>query len=217
MKKTLFSITLLLISFALFAQSFPEKNPELLLNKIVKPKEINEGLQKYAYKNFFIEFNEEKKQFTKKEAKNKPFPSGPSYSTVSDYSKLVGKKFKVIRILDIVPKYSFSGKEYAIEMENTEIGKIFYKYNPQYESSYELEVEGGLDYPEDYYCLKIEHKKDKFEEKETFYSPYENGISFIKSISNGKSVIYLNIRVNGSTLNVGEKGLNIVRLHTKVE
>jgi hypothetical protein len=200
-----------LLTFATsFGQSFPGDNPELLLNKTVKPKEISESLQKYSYKNFFLEFNKEKKQFTKNEKKNKPFPLGPSYSLVSDYSKLVGKEFKVIAIYEIVPKYSFSNKEYAIEIENDEIGTIFYKYNPEYEHSFELEVVGGLDYPEGYFCKKIEHKVDKFENKETFFTPTENGISFIKTIENGKSNIYLSVRVNGSTLNVNEKGLFIL-------
>ncbi|WP_159023117.1 hypothetical protein [Formosa sp. L2A11] len=210
MRKTILSVAVSLLSLALFGQSFPEDNPELLLNKTVKPKEINESLQQYAYKNFFLEFDKEQKQFTKNEKNNKPFPSGPSYSLVSDYSKLVGKEFKVLEIFEIIPKYSFSGKEYAIELENPEIGVIFYKYNPKYESSYELEVVGGLDYPEDFFCSKIEYQKDKFEDKETFFSPYENGISFMKTIVNGKPTIYLSVRINGSTPNVGKKGLNLL-------
>jgi hypothetical protein len=163
----------------IFGQSFPENNPELLLNKIVKPKEISESLQKYAYKNFYLEFDIEKKQFTKDDKKNKPFASGPSYSVISDYSKLVGKEFKVLEIYEIIPKYSSSRKEFAVELENAEIGKIFYKYDPKYEHSFELEVVGGLDYPEDFFCSKIDSQKDKFEDKETFFTPTENGISFI--------------------------------------
>jgi hypothetical protein len=194
----------------LFGQSFPGDNPELLLNKTVKPKEIDESLQKYAYKNFFLEFNKEKKQFTKDEKRNKPFPSGPSYSVVSDYNKLVGKEFKVIDIYEIVSQYSYSNKVYAIEIENNEIGTIFYKYDPKYEYSFELSVVGGLDYPEGYFCDKIEHKVDKFENKETFYTPTENGISFIKTIENGNSIIYLSVRENGSTLNYDIQGLYIL-------
>lgn len=210
MRKVIFTLTLCLTVIISFGQNFPENNPELLLNKTVKPKEINESLQKYAYKNFFLEFDKEKKQFTKDEKKNKPFPSGPNYSLVSDYSKLVGKEFKVLEILEIVPKYSFSGKEYAIELENPEIGKIFYKYDPRYEHSFELEVVDGLDFPKDFFCSKIEHQKDKFEDKETFFSPYASGISFMKVINKGVTTIYLSVRVNGSTPNVGKKGLNIL-------
>lgn len=94
------TISLLIVSTS-FGQSFPGDNPELLLNKTVKPKEIRESLQINAYKNFFLEFNKEKKQFTKDDKKNKPYPSGQSYSLVSDYYKLVGKEFKVIAIYEI--------------------------------------------------------------------------------------------------------------------
>jgi len=210
MKKIIFTSILCLTFLNIFSQSFPENNHELLLNKTVKPKEISETLQKYAYKNFYLEFDKEKKQFTKDDKKNKPFATGPSYSVISDYTKLVGKEFKVLEIFEIVPKYSFSGKEYAVEIENAEIGKIFYKYDPKYEHSFELEVIGGLDYPQDFFCSKIEQQKDKFEDKTTFFTPTENGISFVKTIDKGKTFIYLNVRVNGSTLNVSEKGLNIL-------
>lgn len=210
MKKIIFTCIFCLTFLNIFSQSFPENNPELLLNKIVKPKEISEVLQKYAYKNFYLEFDKEKKQFTKDDKKNKPFATGPSYSVISDYSKLVGKEFKVLEIFEIVPKYSSSSKEYAIEIENSEIGKIFYKYDPKYEHSFELEVIGGLDYPADFFCSKIEHQKDKFEDKETFFTPTENGISFMKTTEKGKSTIFLSVRVNGSTLNVSKKGLNIL-------
>jgi hypothetical protein len=200
----------LLISLTSFCQSFPGENPEFLLNKIVKPKEISESLQKYAYENFFLEFNKEKKQFTEDEKGNKPFPSGQSYSLVSEYNKLVGKEFKVIAIYKIIPKYSFSNEEYAIEIENNEIGIIFYKYDPKYEHNFELDVIGGLDYPEGYFCDKIEHKIDKFENKEIFFTPTENGISFMKTVQSGKSNIYLSIRLTGLTLNYDVQGLYIL-------
>jgi hypothetical protein len=194
----------------IFSQSFPENSPELLINKIVKPKEIPEGLQVYAYRNFYLEFDKEKKQFTKDDGKNKPFVTGQRGLEISDYSKLVGKEFKVLEIFEIVPKYSFEEKGYAIKIENSEIGMIFYKYEPKYEHTFELEVVGGLDYPANFFCSKIKQKKDKFEDKETFITPVEDGISLYKAIENGKSTIYLSVRVNGGTLNISEKGLNIL-------
>lgn len=210
MKNFFFTLSMSMIFISIFSQSFPESNPELLINKTVKPKAIAEVLQKYAYKNFFLEFDKEKKQFTKIDIKNRPFAVGPGYSLVSDYSKLLGKEFKVLEIFEMVSKYSFSGKEYAIEMENPEIGKVFYKYDPRYEQSFELEVVGGLDYPEGFFCSKIQEIKDKFEDKVTFYTPTENGISFTKIVEKGKTFIYLSVKVNGSTLNVSEKGLAIL-------
>src|SRR5690606_24664008 len=193
-----------------FGQSFPENNPELLLNKTVKPKVIHESLRKYSYRNFFLEFDKEKRQFTKEAKRNKPFPSGQNYYLVSDYSKLVGKEFKVLEIFEIVPQYSFSNKEYAIELENPEIGRIFYKYDPRDKFGFELEVVCGLDFPEDFFCSKIEYQKDKFEDKEIFYTPYASGIRFMKVIDRGETTIYLIVRVSGSTLNVGKEGLYIL-------
>lgn len=210
MKDIIFTIIFSFTFLTVLSQSFPENNPELLINKIVKPKEISESLQKYAYKNFYVEFDIEKKQFTKDDKNNKPFATGPSYSVISDYSKLVGKEFKVVEFYEIVSKYSSSRKVYAVELENAEIGTIFYKYDPTYENSFELEVVGGLEYPEDFFCSKINSKKDKFEDKETFFTPTENGINFMKTVEKGKSSIYLMVKVNGSTLNVSKKGLYIL-------
>lgn len=210
MKKKLFTICFILTIINVFGQNFPENNPKLLLNKTVKPKEINEALQQYSYKNFFVSFNKDKKQFTKDDKKNKPFSSGPSYLPVSDYKKLIGKEFKVIEIFEITPKYTSSDKEYAIEIENPEIGKIFYKYDPRYEHNFELEVVGDLDYPEDFFCSKIKNEKDKFEDTERFYTPSENGISFMKTISKGKSIIFLSVSNYGSSLSIAKKGLTIL-------
>ena len=210
MKKKLFTLCFILTFINIFGQNFPANNPELLLNKTVKPKEINEVLQEYSYKNFFVLFNKDKKQFTKDDKKNKPFSSGSSYLPVSDYKKLVGKEFKVLEIFEITPKYTSSEKEYAIEIENPEIGKIFYKYNPRYEHNFELEVVGDLDYPEDFFCSKIKNEKDKFEDAERFYTPTENGIRFMKTSSKGKSIIFLSVNNYGSSLSVAKKGLTIL-------
>jgi hypothetical protein len=208
-RQILFVIINLAFLSTIFGQNFPGDNPELLLNKTVKPKEIKEELHQYNYENFFLEFNKKKKQFTKNENKNKPFPSS-SYSWLSDYNSLLGKEFKVMAIYEIDPNNSISGKEYALEIGNEEIGVIFYKYNPKYMHSFELEVVGGLDYPPGYFCDKIEHRKDKFEDKETLFSPLTNGIALIRTIANGKSYIQLMVIVNGSTLNFDAKGLFIL-------
>lgn len=203
---------LLFTVFALnsFGQEWPGENPELLKGKTVKPKEIAENLQKYHYKNFFKEFDKEAKQFTTDDNKNRIFSSGPEYSTVSEYGKLLGKEFKVIEVYEIVAKYSFSNKEFAIELHNEEIGTVYYKYNAKYEHDFELEVVGGIDFPEGYFCQQITEEKDKFEDKITYYTPIESGFSFMKVITAGDTAIYLSVREYGSTLNVGEKGLYLL-------
>ena len=208
MIKKIFTLSLTFMFLSLFSQNYPEKNPELLVNHIVKPKVIAEVLQQYAYKNFYLEFDKEKKQII--DETKKPFATGPSYSLKSDYSKLVGKEFKVIQVYPITPKFSFSTEKFAVEMENPEIGKVFYQYDAKYEHDFELEVVGGITYPEGFLCSKVQYQKDKFENKETYFTPTEDGISFMKVVENGKKTIYLSIDVYGSTLNVGEKGINIL-------
>jgi hypothetical protein len=210
MKKIIFTLIFCLTFLNIFSQSFPENHPELLLNKIVKPKEIYETLQKYAYENFYLEFDKEKKLFTKDNKKNKPFPIGQGVYLVSDYSKLVGKEFKVLGVFAIGTELAWYEIKYAIEIENSEIGKIFYKYDPRKEDKFELEVIGGLDYPVDFFCSEIIRQKDKFEDKETFFTRSKDGISFMKIKEKGKSNIFLSVTVNGSTLNVSKKGLNIL-------
>ncbi|MGQ2985028.1 hypothetical protein [Flavobacterium sp.] len=210
MKKTLLTFITILCNLTLFAQNFPGTSPELLLNKIVKPKQIQEMFQQYAYEDFFIEFDKEKKQFTKPEKDNKPLPTGPSYAPRSDYQKLVGKEFKVLAIYEMVPKYDWQKKQYAIELQSDEFGTIYYSYNSEYESSYELEVVGGINYPEGFFCHEITTEVDKFEKSETYYTPTEEGISFMKVKKGGKSSTYLSVSVPGSTLNVNKKGLYIL-------
>lgn len=210
MQRLIITIILNLVFITTFGQKFPVNNPEFLLNQIVKPKEISESLQSKHYKKFFLEFDKEKKQFTKDEKENKPFPSGPSYSLVSDYNKLNGKEFKVLAVYKTIPKNPLFSIKYVLEIENKDIGIVYYMYDPDFEDSIELEVIGELKYPENYFCDKIEYKKDKFENKETFYSPTENGIKFIKTVENGKSHFYLSVSTSGITLNVNEKGLYIL-------
>jgi hypothetical protein len=197
-------------TFNLFSQSFPGEDANLFLNKIVKVAEFDESLQKYHYKNFFNTFDIEKKELPNDKKKNKPFGSGLSYSPVSEYSKLVGKEFKVTNVYELEKKYSFSKKEFVLELQNQELGIIFYKYNSKYEHDLEIEVVGGLEFPEGFYCKDLSIEEDKFEKVKRSYSPYVSGVSFMKNEKGGKVSIYMSIRESGATLNVNEKGLYLL-------
>lgn len=212
MKKSFFTALLSFVIINIYAQNFPGKKPELLLNKMVKPKIIEENLQKYGYVNFYMNYDKKLKQIADKpyDKKNKPFPTDPLSPTSSDYLKMVGKEFRVLEVVESIPKYSSSNKEYIIVIENEEIGKIYYKYDPQYAHNFELEVVGGLDYPEDFFCSEIKSENDKFDNKQRKITPTEAGISFLKITENDKSKIFLSISLNGRTLNVGGKGVNIL-------
>jgi hypothetical protein len=194
-----FALLLSLMIFPVFGQNFSEDNPKILLNKIVKPKTTfsAEILQKHAFlqkdaysEHFFLKFDIEKKQFIKDDEK----------SLILDYRKLVGKEFKVLEIFEIPSEYSFSDKNFSLKLENPEIGIIYYKYKTKYEGDFELEVVGGINYPEGFFCSKIEYKKDKFEHKETYYTPAEMGVNYMKTVENWVSDIYLRVINNSGAL-----------------
>ncbi len=193
----------------LFGQSFPGNSPELLINKTVKPIAVKESLQKYSYRNFYVEFDKHQKKFTLDDWHNTPF-STKEEGTTTKYSELVGKEFNVVDVYEITPSYSGGDKNYAIEIVNEDIGTLFYKYEPTYVHNFELEVVGGLDYPDGFFCDDIEYENDKFEKIERFYAPIQNGITFMKTIINGKSTIYMTVMVHGEGLNVNGKGVWIL-------
>lgn len=198
-------LTAFLISSISIGQNFPAESVDLLLNKTVKPMTLEESMQRYAYKNFYSQFDTISKKLEKYKKGHRAFPSGTSQS---DYNKLVGKEFKVVKIYDQTPILSSdSGRYSVLELQNEELGTVYYDYDSKYDFSFELEVVGGLELPEGFYCKDIETTTDKFTNDITSSSGYSEGISFIKVTKNGSSKIYLAINEPGSTLNVGKKGL----------
>lgn len=203
--KQILLLTAVLISSITFGQDFPGESVDLLLNKTVKPITLEESMQRYAYKNFYSKFDTVSKKLEKYKKGHRAFPSGTSQS---DYNKLVGKEFKVAKIYDQKPTLSSDEGRYSVlELVNPELGTIYYDYDSKYDFNFELEVIGGLDLPEGFYCKDIETKTDKFSGETTASSDYSEGIKFLKITKNGSSKIYMAINETGSTLNVGEKGL----------
>lgn len=204
MRKILLLIAVL-ISGISFGQNFPAESVDLLLNKTVKPMTLEETMQRYAYKNFYAKFDTDTKKLEKYKKGHRAFPSGTSQS---DYNKLVGKEFKVVKIYDQTPTLSSdAGRYFVLELQNEELGTVYYDYDSKYDFSFELEVVGGLELPEGFYCKDIETTTDKFSGEITESSDYSEGIKFIKSTKDGVSKIYMAINEPGSTLNVGKKGL----------
>ncbi|NDJ00081.1 hypothetical protein GWA97_13405 [Flavobacterium sp. LaA7.5] len=196
-------ITLLLLMFSIFSfgQNFPGENVELLLNKEVTPIKDEVG-KEYLYKNFYVEFDTISKKLDKYKKKAHAFPKGLYFS---DYDKLVGKNFKVTKI------YPTNQQQYSVlEIKNDEIGVLYYHYDSKYDFSFELEIIGGLDLPEDFYCKKIDVKVDKFENKQSYFTPYTSGVLLMKTVKNGKANIFLSINELGKTLNVGKTGLTLL-------
>lgn len=207
MKKILL-LTAVLISSITVGQNFPAESLDLLLNKTVKPLTIEESMQRYAYKNFYSQFDTISKKLEKYEDGHRAFPNG---TFQSDYNKLVGKEFKVIKIYDQTPTLSSDAGRYSVlELHNSELGTIFYDYDSKYDFNFELEVVGGLELPEGFYCKNIETTTDKFTGETTASSDYSEGIKFLKISKSGTSKIYLTINESGPTLNVGKKGLTLL-------
>ncbi len=197
-------ITLTLLGLNSFAQSFPGEMPDLLLNKIVMPIAKEKDFQRFGYNNFIQKFDKKRKTYNR--FRNVPLSSD---GIKSDYEKLVGKEFKVIGIYKPENTYS-SDDEFILELENNEIGIIFYKYDKRFETSYELETKTPLNFPEDYFCKQMWYKKDKFNGMENFYTPLERNLNLGKVIIDGNTNIVLGISVYGSTLNVNETGAFIL-------
>lgn len=203
--KKLFLLSIILISSITYGQNFPEESVDLLLNKTVKPITLKESMQRYAYKNFYSKFDTVSKKLEKYKKGHRAFPSGTSQS---DYNKLVGQEFKVVKIYDQKPTLSSDEGRYSVlELKNTELGTIFYDYDSKYDFNFELEVVNGLELPEGFYCKDIETTTDKFSGETSASANYSDGIKFIKSTKDGVSKIYMAINQPGSTLNVGKKGL----------
>jgi len=181
-------------------QNFPGKDVHLLLNKEIRilPKEPD--LQTYGYRDFYT---------TNKfggYANNSKWVYKKQTGDFSEYNSLVGKTFKV---LGYEPYKTTIGKDqFKIKIENTEIGILYYDYDPAIpDFIFPFEVVGGLELPPDFYCKDIEISYDKFTGETNYETDTSLGIMFKKVEKDGKSTIYLYVRVVGETLNMGEKGV----------
>src|SRR5690606_24079964 len=123
------------ISASSFGQNFPAESVELLLDKTVKPMALEESMQRYAYKNFYSQFDTISKKLEKYKKGHRAFPSG---TFQSDYNKLVGKEFKVVKIYDQTPTLSSDAGRYSVlELRNEELGTVYYDYDSKYDFSFE--------------------------------------------------------------------------------
>ena len=209
-KLLLLSISLFIVSLS-FGQFFPGKNVDVLLGKTLKAKPIVENLQRFHYKNFFVSFDKTKGKFDDSNENNRLLPVGKMSTAVTDYNKVVGKEFKVIKIHEITPLMpSYKGRYFALEMESSEFGKVYYNYDTRYEHSFELDAADKSEIPTDFYCNQIEKSVDKFDGKTRWLSPVAEGLSLTRVKTETEDIIFLSIRVRGSTVNVGEKGAIIL-------
>ncbi len=206
--KTIIMFLSITISFISFGQNFPGKDVELLLNRTVKPISLSDNDQRTAYRNFYVKFDTVSKKVEKSKKGYRAFSKN---TNLSDYSKLVGQEFKVVKIYNQTSIVSAEyGRLYVLELINKDLGTLFYDYDSKYPFAFELEVIGGLDFPEGYYCKDVKTTIDKFTGETNIRSNSIDGISFSKSIKENLTKTYMSINVAGSTLNIEKTGLIIL-------
>jgi len=212
MKRIFTIIAIMLFNAVTFAQkpdtaiNFPGKYPELLIGKQLKVLPIDKEYQGFGYNGFY-----KHKNYEKEIASADVLPA--KYASVnniggSKYSSLVDKIFTVSSVepyIDII-----GNNKYKLKIENTEIGILYFDYDPKYEFNFPFKVIGGLTLPEGFYCNGITTKIDKFTGDTTYTTEVSEGTTFIKVKNGNKSVIYLSKNQPGNTLNVKEKGFYLL-------
>lgn len=183
---------LLFVCLSGFAQEFPKDAVDLIIGKELGIKKKSTELQKYDFRDFykFADFYDIKSKHYRKDLKFK-------------YNDLINEKFI---LSDTIPYIGYGKKKYVFELSNEKLGKIYYDYDPTFNLSWIFYVEGGIKYPDGYWCKDITKKEDKFTSTTKYYSPSEGKVSFIKE----KGIIYIYLNAYGKTLNVNEKGVIIL-------
>ncbi len=197
MKKVSVLLILTLMSWGGMAQDFPGKYVGLLVDKQLKVKEKDAAKQDFGYVGFYAD-KDLKKVY---KAKN------GGYST--PYYVLVGK---VLKVKSITPyKNSVGLEKEKLELYSSELGKIWFDYDPKDENIFPFKVLGGFKLPADFYCDQVEKEFDKFTKATEYNTPYVDGLSVVASKKDGNPMEYfLSLEVMGNSLNVDKKGVIIL-------
>lgn len=184
MKKFIFSILFIFLTLIASSQDHPGKQVELLLNKELKVRTLKADQAVRGYKGFFTNPNLSYASIYKDNKKQ-----------ATPYDELVGKIFKVTEITPVKD-------EYALKLENPETGTLYYKYYPQFASSFEFDVIGGL--PTEFYCGKIETNSLGAQ-----ITPAVMGVMLRKETIAGKPTVMITAVVFGDKAEVDKKGMII--------
>lgn len=120
-------------------------------------------------------------------------------------SKLKKYGFNDITIEEIGKVEYSSSSKFQVNLTDNQTGEYYkIRLNMSYNPTYIIkESEGG-------YCSQINEEKDKFTNKISYRSPISNPIGFTKIKKDDSIITMIRIRVDGSTINVGEKGVIIL-------
>ena len=172
-------------------ENFPEDSVHKLIGRELKVKSLDKTMQTYGYEGFYLS-NNLKNIYSCCTGRN------------SKYESLVEKIFRVISFEAY--ENSIGSKKYKLKLTNSEIGDIYFDYDPKYEFKFPFEVIGGLSVSDNFYCIKIDSTYDKFTNSTTYITPVQDGFKFYKIKDNKGESFFLTKNEPGASLTFGSKG-----------
>lgn len=171
MKKLL---SFLVLFMSLFASSqdknrgydekyFVGENLNLLKGKELILIPIPDYLQKFGYDYLYSD-----------ESLKKKFKSPNGYSNTP--SDLANSKF----LLEDYKKVNEILGDYVLKLRYVDGSHLYFLYNSKIASRFPFKTELPIVFPEDFYCSRIDVRKDKFSNKTIKYSPLLEPVSFAK-------------------------------------
>ncbi len=140
------------------------------------------------------------------------------YKFNTSKTKLEGRIFSVDKIINNEGN-DFSGKASRINApililkDTTTKEIIYFKYDVKYATtSYGFPFLTNISLPEEYFCNKLESKKDDFTGEITIQNPYswKTNEYIYKIIDKSNTTYYLSLNAYGNTVTVGGKGVIIL-------
>lgn len=166
---------MLLVSSLYFSQSnlsgfdlnsFVGKDLALLKDKYLVALPRHEKLQEFGYEYFY----------TSEEMNRTDRYKSPNGYSGSNYADVAGKKF----LLTDFKKVDKTLGDYILFLKDEEGNSVYFLYDSKIATRFPFQAAEPIVFPEEFYCSKIDVKKDKFTDKTTKYSPLLEPVSFVK-------------------------------------
>ena len=181
--KNIFTLLLLFVVFTSNAQFFPMNDIERYKGQEVEVMAFPEKELIIRYSNFYDKLG--RSELVPFDSKNRLYPVRDNL--YSDYSKLVGKKY---RIVDVKKRYSSNYLLTLQDVVNNDI--VYYDYNASHKGFNELVFKDISDYCDDKYYSS---KEDKFENKKSVFAKTPENFGLTKAVDNNGVDYYLTLNV----------------------